>query len=178
MRKLGILRFGNIDNDLILFITNELGKIFSNVFNKVEVLKKIEKIPPIAFNQQRNQYKAPLIMEVIRSNALNSGYDKILGIVNVDLYVPNLNFIFGQAEFSESGKDTRACIISITRLMPSFYKNIELNKDLVKLLYLRTLKEALHEIGHTLGLRHCNSFNCVMRFSNCLEDTDEKPAYF
>ena len=38
----------------------------------------------------------------------------------------------------------------------------------------RVLKEAIHELGHTLGLSHCGNRRCVMHFSNSLSDTDIK----
>src|SRR3989304_4955562 len=40
----------------------------------------------------------------------------------------------------------------------------------------RSLKEAIHEVGHTLGLRHCPRSSCVMHFSNSIFDTDKKQA--
>jgi archaemetzincin len=39
---------------------------------------------------------------------------------------------------------------------------------------MRALKEAVHELGHTLGLVHCPEAGCVMHFSNTLADTDCK----
>ena len=40
------------------------------------------------------------------------------------------------------------------------------------------LKEAMHELGHTYGLFHCRSLDCVMHISTYVEDIDTKPAEF
>jgi archaemetzincin len=90
-----------------------------------------------------------------------------LALVNADLYVPKLNFIFGLAEFDGNA------LVALPRLSPTFYGYPENEK----LYYKRITKEVLHELGHVLGLRHCHN-RCVMRFSNSLSDTDEKPVEF
>ena len=80
-----------------------------------------------------------------------------------------LNFVFGVADLSKN-KSFGSAIISVTRLREEFYRrtvNIALFEQ-------RVLKEAIHELGHTFGLEHCENL-CVMRFSNSLEDTDRKP---
>jgi archaemetzincin len=47
-----------------------------------------------------------------------------------------------------------------------------------RLLFGRAEKEAVHELGHAYGLAHCRSFDCVMRFSNSVEQVDLKPGHF
>ena len=42
----------------------------------------------------------------------------------------------------------------------------------------RVVTEAVHEIGHVLGLGHCPDPHCVMHFSNSLADTDRKGYHF
>jgi archaemetzincin len=42
----------------------------------------------------------------------------------------------------------------------------------------RVIKEAVHELGHALGLTHCEKSRCVMHFSNSLQDTDFKHYMF
>ena len=75
------------------------------------------------------------------------------------LFVPNLNYVFGEADI-ENG----VCIISLSRLRQEFY-----DQKPDKVLFLRrTLKEAVHELGHTYGLGHCANPKCVMHFSNSL----------
>lgn len=77
--------------------------------------------------------------------------------------------VFGEAELGGY-----FAIISLARLRQSFYG---LPED--KHLFLeRTIKEAVHELGHTYGLSHCPDPECVMHFSNSLMDTDRKKPSF
>src|ERR687898_582901 len=62
----------------------------------------------------------------------------------------------------------------LERLKPEFYDLAP--NDLV--FYDRVTKEAVHELGHSFGLFHCNNKRCVMHFSNSLYDTDFKNRIF
>ena len=42
----------------------------------------------------------------------------------------------------------------------------------------RAATEAIHELGHTYGLGHCDNPRCVMWFSNTLSETDRKGTEF
>ncbi len=94
---------------------------------------------------------------------LRNGYDFVLGIVKRDLYVPRLKFVLGLANPLES-----VSIISLARLKSSNKKR-----------YIdRAVKEAIHELGHLLGIEHCGNPKCVMRFSNRVSDIDKKDDKF
>jgi archaemetzincin len=98
------------------------------------------------------------------------GSDKrVLGVVDVDIFAPGLNFVFGEADIAR-----RRAVISLKRLRKEFY-GLPKNEDLFQ---ERVLKEAVHELGHTYGFKHCSNPNCVMRFSNSLYDTDFKDWNF
>jgi len=94
---------------------------------------------------------------------------KVLGVTAADLYVPHLNFVFGEAYCP--GK---VAVISINRLRPEFYNE----PPDIRLLLSRMSKEAVHELGHTFGLNHCSNSKCVMYFSNSIVDTDAKGSVF
>ncbi len=120
------------------------------------------------FSEERNQYHSTLILAQILGYLPDDG-DKILGITNVDIYIPILTFLFGEAQFKGKG-----ALVSTYRLKNTFYGL----PDNDNLLYERTLKEILHELGHTLGLVHCPNFECVMNSSTYVENIDLKLARF
>jgi len=122
-------------------------------------------IPLDAYNSQRKQFNSSRILAKINDFSKKCGLERVLGITGVDLFVPHLNFIFGEAEYGG-----RAAVISLFRLRPEFYDQ---NSD-KKLFVQRSVKEAAHEVGHMLGLGHCDNPTCVMLFSNSISDTDRK----
>jgi len=120
------------------------------------------------YSKKRGQYHSTLILSKILSY-LPSNDGKIVGITNVDIFTPILTFLFGEAQLGGNG-----AIISTYRLRNEFY-GLPKNYDV---LYSRTLKEVLHELGHTMGLIHCQYYECVMHFSTYVEDIDLKKPQF
>jgi archaemetzincin len=90
-------------------------------------------------------------------------------VTEVDLYVPVLTFVFGEAQLADGG-----AVVSVHRLRQEFY-GLPADPELLR---WRMLKEALHELGHTYGLRHCPDYTCVMSASNGVERIDLKSADF
>jgi len=164
-KEMGILlvAVGEIDRKVIDWLRNDLTK----VFNKQVFIGKGMPEPDDAYDKKRNQYLSTSILNSIMKQREYASYEKILGIVDHDLFVPELNFVFGQAS-------PKAAIISLTRLRQTFYR---LPED-QHLFRQRVLTEAVHELGHTFGLEHCGNSRCVMFFSNSLIDTDRKGSGF
>lgn len=154
--KLSILPFGPIPKEELNRLKTNLNTIFDF---EIKILLTVP-IPPSSYNDTRSQYEASPFLEI----AKESEGDRVLGIVDADLFTLGLNFIFGQAEI-----EGKVAVISLYRLRfdASPKKFLE-----------RMIKEAVHEIGHTLGLTHCKDKFCVMHFSNCLLDTDIKSKNF
>ncbi|MCB9899510.1 MAG: hypothetical protein H6825_16005 [Planctomycetes bacterium] len=92
-----------------------------------------------------------------------------LGVTAHDLGSPLFTFFFGLARHGG-----RAALVSLARLRPEFYG---LPADDDRTLH-RAVLEALHELGHVLGLPHCRDARCVMRFSTSVEAIDVRGQRF
>lgn len=93
---------------------------------------------------------------------------RFLAIADVDLYIPILKYVFGQAPIAGPG-----AAVSTYRLQ-EFHG---LDRD-DALLRQRLLKESIHELGHTLELRHCQDYRCVMASSHAVEWIDLRETIF
>jgi archaemetzincin len=125
-------------------------------------------LPRSAWDPQRRQFDATQLLLSLQSY-LPSGSGKVLGVCDVDLGTQILTFVFGEAEV-----DGRFAVISLHRLREEVY-GLPANPSLF---LERCAKEAIHEIGHTVGLRHCFRYDCVMRPSDSIEATDLKRMRF
>jgi archaemetzincin len=116
--------------------------------------------PAFAYDTRRNQFYSTAIVKTLASLP-----ERTLGVTAVDLFVPVLSFVFGEAQLG--GK---AALVSICRLQQEFY-GLPPNDNL---LADRLLKEAVHELGHTYSLRHCEDWQCAMSSSHAVEKIDVK----
>ncbi len=158
-----LISVGKVDRSILERLRNDLGKVFNQ---EVSIGKELPE-PQHAYHKKRNQYFSTRILKTLMEQNEFTSFEKILGVVDRDLYVPELNFVFGEAS-------ERAAVISLTRLRQEFY---HLPEDRA-LFQKRALTEAVHELGHTYGLGHCRYPHCVMFFSNSLRDTDRKGPHF
>jgi archaemetzincin len=166
--KVGILAIGKTDADVISRIQENLTAILAKT--SYALIGEAVQIPQESFSGTRKQYRSDTILEIVRNYAETQNvFNRVLGIVDVDLFVPRLNFVFGQAECP--GK---AALISLWRLRPEFYGKPSNTQVFAE----RSTKEAMHELGHTLGLKHCSNPFCVMYFSNSIFETDRKQSLF
>jgi archaemetzincin len=164
MRIISLMPVGQVDRALLeplaQDLTRRLHVACSIQPNGVEA--------EFAFNPLRRQYHSSEILKKILPVPTN-GIWKVLGVTEMDLYIPVLTFVFGEAQLGDGG-----AVVSTHRLRQEFYG---LPTD-PELLHERLLKESLHELGHTYGLRHCPDYTCVMSASNGVERIDLKQAEF
>ena len=129
----------------------------------VEIRQRITRLT-YAYDPIREQYKSPLLLTRLKHFKRGAG-DKILGVVDVDLYSPGFDYIYGEADIADG-----IATLSLHRLHPEFSGH---HHDRA-LFEERAVKEAVHELGHLFGLGHCRDKKCVMRFCPNPEDVDQK----
>jgi len=121
--------------------------------------------PSEAYDSSRGQYHSTRLLVLLEHHLRTVPANRLLGVTAFDLFVPGMNFVFGEARCPG-----HVAVISTRRLKPS-PKDEGLFRE-------RVLKESVHEIGHTQGLKHCPNPSCVMHFSEHIGDTDRKSATF
>lgn len=120
-------------------------------------------LPPGAFDPRREQWESGALLRWL-SERHPDGRSKLLGVTDVDLFLPILTFVFGEAQL-----DGRAAVVSTHRLGAPVPKG---RAD--GLLLERLRKEAVHELGHAWGLVHCGNPGCAMSRSPGVSEIDAK----
>lgn len=161
-----LLPLGNVSEATLQFLASSLQPIFG-----VPIIPRDPvDLPASSYDPQRHRYSATQILKSLaRLKSSLTQVERVLGVVAVDLYAADQNFVFGEADPREG-----VAVISVARLKPEF-DGFPFDETL---LHRRVLKEAVHELGHTYGLGHCPDPSCVMRFSNELVKTDRKGVSF
>jgi len=165
--KLAILRIGTVDSEVVSTILQGLNNAFPQI--RCALLESVLPVPEGTYHETRHQFNSTQMLAKMADYTKKADVDLVLGVTEVDLYSGGLNFVFGEAQYS--GK---VALISLFRLRPEFYGQ----PANIKLFLERAVKEAVHEVGHTLGLGHCGNSSCVMFFSNSIFDTDIKREKF
>lgn len=165
-------KIGDIDSGILIILKKNLNWFFKKYNIKVVILPEMLPLLESEYESIKRQYDALQVKKRLVVHVKNKNYYRILGVMDVDIFSKFLNFVFGVADLPKN-KFFGSALISVARLREKFYRRTEN----IALFEQRVLKEAIHELGHTFGLEHCESL-CVMRFSNSLEDTDRKPHDF
>jgi len=164
MSYIDIIPIGEVEETLLLFLKKSLFETF-NIETRIRDCRlDLSHV----YDPVRNQYNSTgLLLELLNNSPPETS--KILGITELDLFIPIFTFLFGEAQLNGV-----AALVSTHRLRNQFY-GIPEDKELLK---DRLLKEGIHELGHTFGLVHCFTLKCVMKSSTYVEDIDQKSINF
>jgi len=165
-------KIGNLDPGILIILKKNLKWFFIKYNIKVVILPDQLPVLDSEYESNKRQYDALRVKKRLVTHVKNKNYYRILGVMDVDIFSKFLNFVFGVADLPKN-KSFGGALISVTRLREEFYRRTENVAQFEQ----RVLKEAIHELGHTFGLEHCENL-CVMRYSNSLDDTDRKPQDF
>jgi archaemetzincin len=164
MSYIDIIPIGEVEETLLLFLKQSLFQTFdiqTRIRNRRFDLS-------LVYDPARNQYNSTgLLLELINDTPAETL--KILGVTELDLFIPIFTFLFGEAQLNGI-----AALVSTHRLRNQFY-GIPEDETLLR---NRLLKEGIHELGHTFGLIHCFALKCVMKSSTYVEEIDQKPTHF
>ncbi len=121
--------------------------------------KKVLPAPTYAFNKDRQQYHCNAIMRRL-APLLEPGQQLVLGVSEVDLFVPDAPFVFGEAD-----RESKVAVLSVFRLRQGAAPDT---------LRRRAQVEAVHQAGHLVGLSFCEDSRCVMFLATTTQDCDRK----
>jgi archaemetzincin len=124
-----------------------------------------ESVPPDSYDESREQYRAEEFIDLAKR--IGEG-GKNIAITPKDLFYHRRNYVFGLAYLGGSGS-----VISTYRLRTSSDGGFS-NRSAGEIFSDRVRKEVIHEVGHTVGLEHCDNKRCVMNFSPTVREVDRK----
>lgn len=163
MVPIRIVPLAPVNEDLVRTVAGPVGSVFRT---EVTVEPPLRSAMERTYDLSRGQYNSTDLIRVLLDR-YPAGPEKVLGVAGADLFVPVLTYVFGEAQLSGT-----AAVMSVYRLDDALYG---LEADPVKL-FERTLKECVHELGHTFGLLHCRDYDCAMHASTTVDDIDLKGA--
>jgi archaemetzincin len=164
MNVVHLLRIGTTETSLLEYLRERIPLELPVV---CEILP-FDLDPAPSYHPERQQFHSSELLQ--RMLALVRSKDwRFLAVADVDLYIPILQYVFGEAQIGGP-----CAVVSTFRLRQEFYG---LDRD-DSLLNQRLLKECVHELGHTLKLRHCQDYRCVMASSHAVEWIDLRSSSF
>lgn len=160
MSDLCLVSIGNVPPKALEWIESATAEWFPLPIRRLPALS----VPENAYDAKRGQYQSVEIMKMLVQSAPRNAA-RVLGVTDVDLAIPMLSFLFGQAQF-----EGPVAVVSLCRLHQEFY-GLPAQESLLR---ERTVKEVLHELGHTFGLVHCSDSSCAMSLATHIQLVDSK----
>ena len=157
---INILNASTLEDERLEEISQAVGQVFGLRTYVTPAPLSLDR----AFDASRGQCNSTVLLAQLLQ-AYGEWDEKRIAVVGVDLFIPVLTFVFGEAQLNGI-----AAVVSFHRLANPFYGMAPDDS----LTWKRLEKEIVHELGHTFGLYHCHQFECVMRSSTYVEEIDLK----
>jgi archaemetzincin len=147
---------------------NRLAAHLAQVFSCAVDILSGARIPEEAYSPIRGQYFAMVLLQKLE--LLKSGErEKILALVDEDMFTPDRAWVIGASD-----RIGGTSVISTHRLRQEYFGY----DDEDQIVYYRTCKETVHQLGHLFGMRSCRNPRCAMYSSERMQDIDEKREKF
>ena len=150
---------GELSPELLKAIAAEIEHVYGFATASGSILEDLS----FALDQNRQQYHSTLILDQLAAD-IPADCIRVLAIAQVDLFIPILTHVYGEAQLGGA-----ACIVSTYRLNEG-RSGMNVSAPHIE----RIVKEAIHELGHTFNLRHCQEHSCIMHYCRSEEDVDRK----
>lgn len=158
MNLVHLLRIGRIETSLL----DDLRESLPTCLPIACEILPFQFDPTPSYHPERQQFHSSELLQRMQSLVERRDW-RFLAIADVDLYIPILKYVFGEAQLGGP-----CAIVSAFRLRQEFY-GLEPDAGLLR---ERLLKECVHELGHTLDLHHCQDYRCAMASSHAVEWID------
>jgi archaemetzincin len=154
MRELELVVVGDVQASFL----RELEQPLLQVLGVQSYLgKSLMPTPSFAFNKDRQQFHTTAILRRLLT-LKDAGTPLIMGVTDVDLFVPDSSFVYGEAD-----REAHVAIMSLHRL--------KADGDAWK---RRTFVEAVHQAGHLIGLSFCEDARCAMFLATTITDAERR----
>ncbi|MFX1274025.1 MAG: hypothetical protein ACFFBP_08400 [Promethearchaeota archaeon] len=182
MKKAIILqKIGIIDKGVIIDLRNDLKKYFKEYIKTIEYTDNSMLLDESFYNSKEKKYDGTEILKTLKNVYDKSEFLSVLGLIDEDIKSKERKYIYGitksKNQFytmkNEFFNKPGLAIVSVFRLRESFYSRSE-DKSLFR---KRVLKVAIHELGHSFGLKKCKN-ECVMHCKRSLAGVDRKTMNF
>ena len=146
-------------------VKREASAALRRIYDAEVSIRPEEDLPEEAYDTGRDQHRAEVLIDLAGEVG---GGEKNIALTEADLFYRRRNYVFGLAYL-----DGNASVVSTYRLQTSSDGGFSEKNDR-EIFEDRIRKEVNHEIGHTLGLEHCENNRCVMSFSPTVQEVDRK----
>ena len=160
--RVELVRIGTVAPGVLRRLAGELGPCLA----RRVTIAPFTVDPTPAFDPLRRQYRVDTLLAALLDPSAPREVRRV-GITNLDIFLPVFTHVLGLAQHGG-----RVAVVSLHRLRPDEPDH----PDPEGVVRRRLLREVLHELGHTLGLVHCDVPWCAMRASRVAEEVDIKDA--